>query len=367
MASFGSGLWVYDALCRQIVAVWGETEKRKIYQLIVLDNSVLALTRSGMFLFPEQLSDCSTPIQVLIPSHHSFSLEVDNKVGVFVPQSGSRPSAEVWVCPQSGECLQVLSSEDISLKKQMELPPEEGRRIRHLECVAVQEKCYVFVSDRHLLLKWDVLSRTHVDTLDCHTSCWTDTGSAVPLKDGRVTTLTAGDDGTLYIGNGGGMILLVNVDTLEVMCRLRAYTTPVRCLFSVKMTDAFSRIISSIDSIAPNTPMTTTASVSSLSSLDSILSPGPDSPSVPDDRSVLMSFGIGYRGVVGPHKNHPDSFLLPSGLTSCTCCTHFFIQARPSPSTGYLLMWSTGNSFLRCGQGTIYEDVDGENLDGSSE
>lgn len=371
VASVGCGLWVYDGTSRQVVAVWGETEKRTIYQLIVLGDSVLALTRSGMFLFPVQVSDSSTAIQVLNPSHHSPKFGMDNNVGVYVPQCGSLPSAEIWACPQSGAWLQVLSPKDISLKEQLELPPGQERRIRHIECVVLQEKCYVFVSDRHLLLRWDVPSRKHLGTLDCYTSCWTDTGDTVPLKHGRVTSLTSGDDGTLYIGNGGGMILLVNSATLEVTYRLSAYTTPVRCLFTVKMMDVFSRIVSSSDaSVVPNTSfnMTTTASVSSMSSLDSIFSPGPDSPSVQDNRSVLMSFGISYRGVVGAHKNHPNSFLLPSQLTCCTCCTHFFIQARPSPSTGYLLMWSTEGSSLLGEQRTIDEGREGEeNLDGSSE
>ena len=367
----GCGLWVYDGTSRQVVAVWGETEKRTIYQLIVLGDSVLALTRSGMFLFPVQVSDSSTAIQVLNPSHHSPKFGMDNNVGVYVPQCGSLPSPEIWACPQSGVRLQVLSPKDISLKEQLEMPPGQERRIRHIECVVLQEKCYVFVADRHLLLRWDVPSRKHLGTLDCYTSCWTDKGDTVPLKHGRVTSLSSGEDGTLYIGNGGGMILLVNSASLEVTYRLSAYTTVVRCLFTVKMMDVFSRIVSSSDaSVVPNTSfnMTTTASVSSMSSLDSIFSPGPDSPSVQDNRSVLMSFGNSYRGVVGAHKNHPNSFLLPSQLTCCTCCTHFFIQARPSPSTGYLLMWSTEGSSLLGEQRTIDEGREAEeNLDGSSE
>lgn len=364
-------------MSRQLLAVWGETEGRKIFQLIVLNDSVLALTHSGVYLFPSQLSEYTSTVQVLVPSHHCPHSGSDHNVGVYIPRSGNLPNAEVWACPQGVPLFQVFSPEDITVKEEVVVPPSLGRKIRHLESTVVQGKSYLFVADRHILQKWEVASRTHLDALDCHAACWTNAGggeshvNSRQLRQGRVTSLT-GDEGTLYVGNGAGIILLVNADTVEVTCRLNAYSTPVRCLFSIKMSQAFSRMISLTDSttlcsnVRNNNSLSTISTATSLSSLDSVMTPEPDSPAAFNDRSVLMSFGIGYRGVVGSHKNHPDSFLLPSSLTSCPCCTHFFIQAQPSPSTGYLLLWSMESSCQHYGHSTIYDNGE-EHLDGSSE
>ena len=402
MGSVGCGLWVYDPASRQPVAVWGETERRKVFQLISLENSVLALTHSGMYLFPALLSDSSSTVQVLVPSHHCPRSGLDNNVGVYIPQSGNLPAAEAWVCAQTGHWFQILSPTDISTKEEVETRPSQGRKIRHMQPVVVQDKCYLFVANKHIIQKWEVVSRSCLDDFDCHAVCWPNTsgvGSSVPLKQGRVTSLTSGNS-MLYVGTGGGTILVVNAHTLETTSRLSAYTTPVRCLFSVKMMQAFSRMISTVDSTTMrfnssstsivnssvstmrssssstsvvNSVMSTAPSMSSVSSLDSVMtSLDPESAAVSDERSVLMSFGIGYKGVVGSHRNHPDSFLLPHALTSCPCCTHFFIKAQPSPTAAYLLLWSVDGGAMRGADGLQlppYEDVDGgeEHLDGSSE
>ena len=57
---------------------------------------------------------------------------------------------------------------------------------------------------------------------------------------------------------------------------------------------------------------------------------------------LLISIGTGYKGVVGPHANHPKHFILPS--VSTLQCN--FWPAKPEVSSSHLLVWSTE----KCGE-----------------
>ena len=367
---------MYDTLSRQPVAVWGETERQKIYQLILIDRSVLALTNTGMYLFTSEVSKETQTVDVLDPTHHCPRSRTEGacSVGAYIPQSKNLPHSEIWTCAQHGRWLQVLSTDNLSTKVEVEIPVSEGKKIRHLESLLVQDEPVLFMADRHLLHKFDIRSRKHVGFLDCYTACWSAPSlCSPPLKQGRITSLATGDNTMLYVGNGAGMILLVNADTVEVTSYLGAYDTPVRCLFSMQMSETFSRLFSSLDTpterFKSSSSLTSAMSTStSFSSIDSVLSPGPESPpAATDNRSVLMSFGLSYRGIVGSSGNCPDSFILPSGLTSCPCCSHFFARAQPTPSTGYMLLWSRESSSRYASTSDLHLDCREENLDGSSE
>ena len=50
------------------------------------------------------------------------------------------------------------------------------------------------------------------------------------------------ENNTLYVGTGGGTILVVNPVDMTAVTRLEAYTTAVRCLSVIKMIKPFARI-----------------------------------------------------------------------------------------------------------------------------
>ena len=353
-------------MSHQLLAVWGETERKRIYQLVQLEHSVLALTNTGIYLFSLALPDESHAVDILVPTHHCHHSGADGtcSVGVYIPQSGDLPHAEVWTCAQNGQWLQVVSPNDLSIKMEVEIPATQGKKIRHLKALTVRGNYCLFMTDRHFLHKFEVRSRRRVGALDCYAACWTNPSSVEPLKQGRVTSLASGDE-LLYVGNGAGIILIVDADTLGVISQLRAHDTPVRCLFSLHTSEAFSRMFSSVDSasLTRRTSSTSTISAStSFSSIDSATTSVPESPpAVADNRSVLMSFGVGYRGIMGSDTNHAGHLILPSNLTSCPCCTHFFVKTQPS--TGYMLFWSRENatSYACCNS----RDCREENVNGS--
>ena len=54
------------------------------------------------------------------------------------------------------------------------------------------------------------------------------------------------------------------------------------------------------------------------------------------NHSMLISFGVGYRGVVVEGTSHPENLMLPSeGSKTCTQ------PAAPNKSIGCILLWST--------------------------
>ena len=365
---------MYDPANRQPLAMWGETEKEQIFQLIPLEDAVMGLTDTGMYLFPAEIKDSmSSSFTILEPTVHSTSVGAQNTVGVFVPL-GAHASAtdvpEVWVCAQKGEWLQVLSSRDLSVKVEIEIPASDSRKIRHMATATVGEGTCVFLTNRHVLVKYSVKTRCLEGTLDCHSVVnGNDQSDSAQLRRARITSLVAGDDGLLYVGNAMGIILLIRVETLECASRLKAYDGPARCLQMMPMSGAFSRLISSFESTGSMRPVSSTATVStatSTSSFDSVMTSPPlftpaSPPVANDDRSVLLTLGVGYKGVVAEATNHPSEFLLPHGLVVCPCCTHFLTKPRPVPSSSYLLLWS------RETHPPGFPDTQAEHLDSSSE
>lgn len=164
----------------------------------------------------------------------------------------------------------------------------------------------------------------------------------------------------LYVGTGGGALLALNCSSMELYFVFHAYVGAVRSLLLVspeQQTRAFTRLFSRKDSVLSSISMGGSASgddLSSLrqqdsasvlsrrrSSLDSLMSQSSrrsmrSFESVPSDRSVLLSFGVGYRGVVGDSENSPQIFTLPSDGKKVLSK-----PARPSVKDGHLLLWST--------------------------
>ena len=163
----------------------------------------------------------------------------------------------------------------------------------------------------------------------------------------------------LYVGTGGGALLALNCSSMELYFVFHAYVGAIRSLLLVspeQQTRAFTRLFSRKDSILSSinigggnassddlslqqdSVVMTNRRRSSLDSLTSQTSRRSmqSFSSVLSDRSVLLSFGVGYRGVVGDSENCPQNFTLPSdGKKVLTK------PARPSVRDGHLLLWST--------------------------
>ena len=178
-------------------------------------------------------------------------------------------------------------------------------------------------------------------------------------RKGRVTSMIVTGE-LLYVGTGGGALLALNCSSMELYFVFHAYVGAVRSLLLVspeQQTRAFTRLFSRKDSVLSSINMGGSASgddLSSLrqqdsasvlsrrrSSLDSLMSQSSrrsmrSFESVSSDRSVLLSFGVGYRGVVGDSENSPQIFTLPSDGKKVLSK-----PARPSVKDGHLLLWST--------------------------
>ena len=160
----------------------------------------------------------------------------------------------------------------------------------------------------------------------------------------------------LYVGTGGGALLALNCSSMELYFVFHAYVGAIRSLLIVspeQQTRAFTRLFSRKDFALSSVSISGSSSSDDLSnqrdsivtrrrsSLDSLMSQTSQRSmrsfdSVSSDRSVLLSFGVGYRGVVGDSENCPQIFTLPSdGKKVLTK------PAKPCARDGHLLLWST--------------------------
>lgn len=74
--------------------------------------------------------------------------------------------------------------------------------------------------------------------------------------------------------------------------------------------------------------------------------------------NIVLSLGTGYRGVVGDSANHPMTFNMPSDSVSpcphcrgslktvCCCDSSQSHWAKPNPSIGCMLYWSSSEQTL---------------------
>jgi hypothetical protein len=179
----------------------------------------------------------------------------------------------------------------------------------------------------------------------------------------------------LYVGTGGGVLLALSCSTMEPLFVSHAYTGPIRSLLLVAPGQQ-SRMISRLLSHNKDQLASTTAGQSSSSNRKKLLSPitSPTSPQkappsllasrpalhlnlkamepLPAEQSVLISFGLGYRGVVGDSENCPQEFILPSNVScsgsggGCGCSrtkkANFTKPAKPSVDDVHILLWSAG-------------------------
>ena len=169
------------------------------------------------------------------------------------------------------------------------------------------------------------------------------------VRSSRVTSLLA-DTAVMYVGTEGGAILVLDSSSMEVSHILHAYNNPVRCLLSVSpgtQVKPFMRMFSRKESGGSITPTALRrssgdSSSSLISKLHHKTSTASIDEAITQDRSLLLSFGMGYRGIVGQSPNHPQVFILPSesAVTSSGMLTSVGRVAKPSAAVGHLLLWS---------------------------
>ena len=187
--------------------------------------------------------------------------------------------------------------------------------------------------------------------------------------------MTASGD-LLYVGTGGGVLLALSCSTMEPLFLTHAYTGPVRSLLLVAPGQHSGMITRLLSQNKPQSKpqQTSQTSNSKLSPITSPVSPCKDPvlterpalhlnlkamEPLPAEQSVLISFGLGYRGVVGDSENCPQEFILPSNVSSCnrvkkatTTCTK---PAKPSVDDVHILLWSAGQYCKQMGSAAKLE------------
>lgn len=166
----------------------------------------------------------------------------------------------------------------------------------------------------------------------------------------RITAMTTYGD-LLYIGTGGGVLLALRCSTMELHFAYHAYSDAIRSLLLVvpeQQTIALTRLMSfknpqiqannHSDAVMQQNGQKEASQPSLKNTCKRLhlnLKPINIEP-LPAERSVLITFGHGYQGVVGDFENYPQEFILPSrGKKVATK------PAKPCKDDGHLLIWST--------------------------
>lgn len=130
-----------------------------------------------------------------------------------------------------------------------------------------------------------------------------------------------------------GIILCLNCETMETVHIFDAYYKAVRSLLIINYSGAqskpFSRMLSMDKSFKPESLSYGPQSYRQSSS-DSL------SPEDYCKNSILVSFGVGFKGVMRDCADHPENLILPSEGSRTS-----FQPALPDRDVGYLLLWST--------------------------
>ena len=381
------GLWVFDPSSKQVIAVWGEAEKQQVFKLLHVEdlNKILALTHKGMYVFSTILGQVNPVLPVFcdvltpISSHPRSGNDINE--GVVIPADGNLDRCEVWVCSQNGHRFQILDSETLDILEEVPMLNDsdtKGRKIRHMCPFLLEGRSTLAVADRHFLQKWDVEKREKKKKdFDCFEACKNMFGeqgkfyiilqknttilydflsllSFFVVRMSRVTSLLA-DPAVIYVGTGGGAILVLDSLTMEMTHVLYAYSNPVRCLLSVNPVTqmrSLMRMFSRKESGGSGTSLSMRrgSADDATSSLTSKFNHKSSVPSIdetlPQDRKILLSFGMGYRGIVGSSPNHPHTFILPSDSTASGSCNASSSPrvAKPSANVVHLLLWSAETS-----------------------
>lgn len=182
----------------------------------------------------------------------------------------------------------------------------------------------------------------------------------------------------LYVGTGGGVLLALSCSTMEPLFVSHAYTGPIRSLLLVapgQHSKMFTRLLSQNkpQSKPQKASASQTSSDGKLSPILSPVSPPHKAPvlaersalhlnlktmePLPAEQSVLISLGLGYRGVVGDSENCPQEFILPSNVSSSCSrvkkATATTKPAKPNADDVHILLWSAGQYSKQIGSAKL--------------
>lgn len=166
----------------------------------------------------------------------------------------------------------------------------------------------------------------------------------------------------LYTGLDNGVILCVHCNDMSVSLLLKAYDRAVYSLMIMKPPKQTSKQENTKKKIVYHTQKQTRTPPPKQLPLKSLsptnrrkefqsfrkkprhysleLSPlalAVNSVHKTSENLLLLSIGTGYKGIVGPHANHPKHFILPSIAALQSDST----PAKPEASSSHLLVWST--------------------------
>ena len=117
---------------------------------------------------------------------------------------------------------------------------------------------------------------------------------------------------------------------MEVVHIFDAYHKAVRSLLIINYSEQHSKPFSRLMSVDKQ------KLEKSLQSHKLSKSNSEDSQEGVSKNSILVSFGVGFKGTVSNYYNHPESFILPSEGSRTSSQ-----PARPDRNAGYVLLWST--------------------------
>ena len=143
-----------------------------------------------------------------------------------------------------------------------------------------------------------------------------------------------------------GTIICLNCATMETVKTFHPYQRTTRSLLVINYSGTqsrfFDRIVSrtelfSLSERSPSLESSPSPGADSLKSFSSFRKSNcslnlDDEPS----NSIMVSFGVGFHGVVRDNTNHPEQFLLPSEGNRNNLQT-----VRHKQNVWYLLLWST--------------------------
>jgi len=169
----------------------------------------------------------------------------------------------------------------------------------------------------------------------------------VGVRTDRVTALVANDQ-FLYAATRRGVIICFDCATMHPTALLEAFYKPCRSLLLISTQGRHSRPFQRLFSRGVSGMRLLSSSSDSNSLYESFRSvhssqyrriSGGSTPSFMSDEdnhsSLLVSFGIEYRGVIEESTNYPEKFMLPSENAKTPTQ-----ESIPDPTAGFLLLWS---------------------------
>ena len=91
-----------------------------------------------------------------------------------VPAGASLDYPEIWTCPRSGQCFQILNFNSFDVDAEVAIPDnknKDGRRMTEMVAFEKSGQSYLAVADRCYVQWWDVKERKQEGEFSCHVAC----------------------------------------------------------------------------------------------------------------------------------------------------------------------------------------------------